>query len=114
MTGVQTCALPIYRLWTITAVGEVEVEPEPQPDGIDDLDGAIDFALAYDPVSGRLHFGADDLSALRFTVRLYDSSGRLQRTFRACDGTTLAGLPRGLYLVTWELDGRRRTIKFNR
>lgn len=102
------------RLWTITAVSNVEVEPEPEPDGIDDFSGAIDYALAYDPASGRLHFGADDLSALRFTVRLYDSAGRLQRTFRASDGTTLSGLPRGLYLVTWELNGRRRTIKFNR
>lgn len=102
------------RLWTITTVGNVEVGPEPQPDGLDELDGAIDYALAYDPTSGRLHFGADDLSALRFTVRVYDSAGRLQRTFRASDGTSLAGLPRGLYLVTWELNGRRRTVKFNR
>ena len=97
------------RLWNITAVGTVE----PDPDAIDKLNG-VDYALAYDPNSGYLHFGTDNISALKFTVRLYDSSGRLQRTFRACDGTTLADLPRGLYIVTWELNGRRRTVKFNR
>ena len=95
------------RLWNITAVGIVD------PDAINTIEGDIDYALAYDPGSGRLHFGADDISALRFTVRLYDSSGRLQRTFRACDGTTVTGLPHGLYIVTWELNGRRRTVKFS-
>ena len=98
------------RLWDITAVGAIG----PDIDAIDNINGDIDFALAYDPYSGRLHFGTDDINALRFTVRLYDSTGRLQRTFRACDGTTLANLPRGLYIITWELNGRRRTVKLNR
>ncbi|MBR5052471.1 MAG: T9SS type A sorting domain-containing protein, partial [Bacteroidaceae bacterium] len=98
------------RLWDITAVDAIG----PDIDAIDNINGDIDFALAYDPYSGRLHFGTDDINALRFTVRLYDSTGRLQRTFRACDGTTLANLPRGLYIITWELNGRRRTVKLNR
>ena len=98
------------RLWDITAVGEIW----PDIDGIKNIDGDIDYALAYDPYSGRLHFGTDDISSLRFTVYLYDSTGRLQRTFRACDGTTLANLPHGLYIITWELNGRRRTVKLNR
>ncbi len=97
------------RMWRIDAVGNVEVEPDPQLDGIALPD--FDYALAYDPVSQRLHFGADDLSALSFTVQVYDSHGRLLRTFRASDGTSLANLPRSLYLVTWTLDGRRRTVK---
>ena len=94
------------RLWSIMDVAPVI------PTSIDHFDSTIDFALAYDPQSGRLHFGADDLSALTFTVSVYDRGGRLVRSFRASDGTTLAGLPRGLYLVTWTLDGRRRTVKF--
>ncbi|MBO4550257.1 MAG: RICIN domain-containing protein, partial [Bacteroidaceae bacterium] len=96
------------RLWDVEAVGSVN------PDIIDNIDVNIDYALAYDPGSGRLHFGTDDISLLRFPVRLYDSAGRLQRTFRACDGTTLADLPHGLYVVTWELNGRRRTVKVSR
>ena len=98
------------RLWDITAVGTVD----PDPDAINNINGDIDYALAYDPYSGRLHFGTDDINTLRFIVYLYDSTGRLQRTFRACDGTTLANLPRGLYIITWELNGRRRTVKLNR
>ena len=94
------------RLWNIAAVGTVD------PDAIEEIEGDIDYALAYDPSSGRLHFGADDMKALRFTVRLYDSSGRLQRTFCACDDTNVLGLPRGLYLITWEFEGRRCTVKF--
>ena len=96
------------RLWNIEAVGSLH------PDIIDRIDCNIDYALAYDPGSARLHFGTDDISQLRFSVRLYDSSGRLQRTFRACDGLSLSDLPHGLYIVTWEHNGRRRTVKFNR
>ena len=96
------------RLWDFEAVDAVE------PDISNNIDFGIDYALAYDPGSGRLHFGTDDISALRFTVYLYDGTGRLQRTFRACDGTTLADLPHGLYIITWELNGRRRTVKVNR
>ncbi len=94
------------RLWAITDVAPVI------PTSIDHFDSTIDFALAYDPQSGRLHFGADNLSALTFAVSVYDHAGRLVRSFRASAGTTLAGLPRGLYLVTWTIDGRRRTVKF--
>ena len=100
------------RLWTITAVGEVEVEPEPEPDGISVVD--IDYALAYDPSASRLHFGSDDLSALTFTARVYDSGGRLVRQFRAAEGASLADLPRGLYIVSWTWQGRQRSVKFNR
>jgi len=84
------------------------------PDAINNLDGDIDYALAYDPSSRRLHFGADDIRALRFAVRIYDSAGRLQRTFQACDGMSLINLPPGLYIITWELNGRRHTVKVNR
>ncbi|MBR1681873.1 MAG: CotH kinase family protein [Bacteroidaceae bacterium] len=100
------------RMWYIQAVGEVE-EPDDPTVGIDDL-ASLDYALAYDPLSGRLHFGSDNLSDLRFPVRVYDRSGRLLQTFRACDGTSLSALPRGLYLVTWEFEGRRHTVKLTR
>lgn len=105
-------AISNNRLWLITEVGNVEPEPDPQPDGIDTFD--LDYALAYDPTSGRLHFGADDLSQLTFSVRVYDASGHLLRTFRANEGTNLSALPRGLYLVTWTWQGRQRTVKLKK
>ena len=99
------------RLWRIEEVGNA-LTPDPEPDGISVAD--IDYALAYDPQSSRLHFGADDISLLTFSANVYDSSGRLLRRFRAADGTSLADLPRGLYIVTWNWQGRQRTVKLQR
>ncbi len=111
-TSNERNATSANRLWSITAVGEVNAEPDPEPDGISAAD--IDYALAYDPSACRLHFGSDDLAALTFTARIYDSGGRLVRQFRATDGITLADLPRGLYLVSWKWQGHQRTVKFTR
>ncbi len=94
------------RLWRIEVVGSVPTDPTTDVERLD-----VDYALAFDPQSARLHFGADDLSALAFEVRVYDSNGRLLRRFRASEGTSLAGLPHGLYLVTWTWQGRQRTVK---
>ena len=92
------------RMWAITPVADVV-------DGIEEMLGeCVDYALAYDPTGQRLHFGSDEV--LGFTVRLYDQSGRLLRTFRASDGCSLQGLPRGLYIVTWKHDNKVRSVKF--
>lgn len=102
------------RKWRIEEVGKVEPVDPDDPDnpsvGIADL-SEVDYALAYDPQSGRLHFGSDNLEALTFPVRIYDHSGRLVRTFRASAGTSLSSLPRGLYLITWTFAAHRRTVK---
>lgn len=112
------------RQWTLTPVAEVEQEEK--PDGIENIytnghesneeraNGECDYALAYDPTGDRLHFGASDPSQLTFTVRLYDRSGRLLRTFRASDECSLLGLPRGLYIVSWHFDGRQHSVKFTK
>ena len=104
-----------------TAFAGLWVQSAPDPDNhtpddlqnLDDDDCLPDYALAYDPQSGRLHFGSDNLDALTFMVRIYDHSGRLIRTFRACDGTQLSDLPHALYLITWIDSGRQRTVKLN-
>lgn len=99
------------RLWRIEAVANVPDHDDP----VTRIEAsAFDYALAYDPQSGRLHFGADDISLLTFPVRIYDTSGHLIRTFRASDGTNLSELPRGLYIVTWTWQGRQRSVKLNR
>ncbi len=108
-TSDERNAVSNNRLWFIEIVGTVPNNPATSIDGLD-----LDYALAYDPQTARLHFGADDLSALDFDVRVYDRSGRLLRRFHAPEGTSLADLPRGLYLVTWTWQGRQRTVKVNR
>lgn len=100
------------RMWNIQAVAHLN-DPDDPIVGIGHP-GIYEYALAYDAQSDRLHFGSDDLSALRFPVRVYDRGGRLVRSFRASDGAILTGLPRGLYIVTWIESGRQRTVKFTR
>lgn len=100
------------RMWRIDAVAEVEKD-DPNIPG-DGITGTLDYALAYNPGSDYLHFGADDLTQLAFTVRLYHISGRLVRTFRAADGCHLTGLPRGTYIVSWQFQGRQRAVKFTK
>ena len=111
------------RKWRIEEVGKVAPDDPVDPDDPDDPDNPsvgiadlseVDYALAYDPQSGRLHFGSDDLVALTFPVRVYDRSGHLVRTFRASAGTSLAALPRGLYIITWTAASRRHTVKLLR
>ncbi len=132
-TSNERDAVSNNRLWRIEEVGQVpepdpepepepdpdpepepepDPNPEPEPDGISVAD--IDYALAYDPLSARLHFGADDLSQLAFTAKVYDGNGRLLRSFRASEGTSLSDLPHGLYIVTWTWQGRQRTVKLMR
>ncbi len=84
-----------------------------QEDGLHDLAQRLqqDYALAFEPASGRLHFGADDLNTLAFTVRIYNAAGQPVRNFRASQGTNLSDLPAGLYVITWQVNGRRRTVK---
>ncbi len=95
------------RLWTIEGVDEY-------PDAIIDTPQTADtdYALAYNPTDDLLHFGAEDRSALTFTVRLYDAAGRLVRNFRAQEECSLRGLPQGLYTVSWTVRRRQRSVKF--
>lgn len=94
------------RMWRINPVADYT-------DAIENL-GDIDYALAYNPTSDLLHFGSDDLSTLNFVVRLYDQSGRLLRTFKASDGCSLTSLPHNIYIVSWDVCGQRRSVKFSK
>ena len=76
------------------------------------VNGQCDYALAYDAAGSRLHFGADNPSALTFAVHVYDRSGRQVRTFRASESCDVSALPRGLYIVSWRIQGRQHSVKF--
>lgn len=83
----------------------VDAIESPQP-------AETDYALAYNLSGDYLHFGAEDPAALTFMAHLYDGAGRLVRTFRASEGCSLQRLPRGLYTVSWTIQGRQRSVKF--
>jgi len=95
------------RLWTLAVVDSIAADDQ----GIPQMP-ALDYALAYDPTAKRLHFGADDLTVLQFEAQVYDAAGRPLLRFRAQDGASVAHLPRGLYIVAWQWQGRRHTAKF--
>lgn len=94
------------RLWTLEEVDRVPtaIEEPRMPD--------VAYALAYDPTSRFLHFGADDLSQLKFEAQVYDAAGRPRLRFNAEEGCSVANLPRGLYVVAWQWQGSRHTAKF--
>jgi hypothetical protein len=99
------------RQWVITLVDRLP-EEEPHPDAIQGP--RADYALAYDQQGQRLHFGGDEPSQLTFPVTLYNQAGAAVLRFRACDGANLRSLPRGIYIVSWKLDGRQRAVKFSK
>ena len=101
------------RMWRIEYADSLVINPTGLDEAPSDTYG-IDYALAYDPVSGRLHFGADDISLLTFNVQVYDQTGRCLITFRASEGTYISQLPRGIYVIAWTVEGKRRSVKLQR
>lgn len=93
------------RLWTIKPIDKIEET------GIGNLQdkASLEYALAYDPHSQRLHFGCDDLSTLTFLVSVYDQAGHRILQFPASQGCSVDHLPKGLYIVTWYDQGHHST-----
>ena len=91
------------RLWRIEPVANSVDTP------VDEV--GVDYALAYDPVAKRLHFGADRREDLGFRVVVYNSSGRRVGTFRASDDFSLLPYPAGLYVVSWTSGQRQHSVK---
>ena len=94
------------RLWYITAGEELESEPDAiaavEPD---------EYALGYNPQTKTLHFGAETPEQLAFQARVYAVNGTLVRTFVASEECSLADLPKGIYIITWNVSGKTRSTK---
>ena len=98
------------RLWTITPVDKME---ETSIGNLEDK-ASLEYALAYDPSTRELHFGADDAAALGFTARVFDLSGRPVGSFRSDERFSMASMPAGVYVVVWQHGGRTHAVKFGR
>jgi len=94
------------RLWTLTTSDPIPIDDT----GIHDI-GNIpqEYALAYDQHNLRLHFGSDNVADLTFMVTVYDASGHQIVQFPASEGCSVAHLPKGLYIVSWNYRGRHST-----
>lgn len=98
------------RLWRIEATG---IPLDNTGTDIEAVESA-DYALAYDPVLQRLHFGADSSTHLGFMVDVYQLNGRQVGRFRADETFNMGSLSTGFYVVTWTVDGRQRSVKFHK
>lgn len=99
------------RLWYITPTRTTIPE---ELTGIRDIEPA-DYALAYNPESHELHFGAEDATLLqRITARVYTAGGVLVGSFRADERFNMTTQPHGIYIVMWQCGGQKRSAKFVR
>lgn len=96
------------RLWYITpsveittGISTVNVEPE-------------NYALAYNKDEQLLHFGSDTPESLTFKVSVYDINGKLLGTFAANEYYSVSNLPSGVYIITWHVGGKTRSIKLKK
>lgn len=97
----------LNRLWLLKA-------DEDHPLGIAVIVEPDNYALAYDPFTHELHFGAADVESLRFTARVFDLAGRLIGSFPASGRFSMASEPSGVYVVTWQVSGKTRSVKFSK
>lgn len=92
----------------------------PEPVGDDIMDGIasagsgdVEFRITYDPVSQHviLRLPADAASQSG-EICVYDIQGQLQGRGNAQSPISVSHLPAGVYVVGWNVQGHRRSIKF--
>lgn len=97
------------RLWYIIPSSELPDDAN----GIQPIEPE-EYALAYNPASQTLHFGAEMPEQLSFYTRITDLSGKTIRTFRANEVCSIADLPAGIYIVSWSVGGKIRSTKLRK
>ena len=73
-----------------------------------------EYALAYNPMTQELHFGAEQPELLTFPVRVFTAGGQLVATFHANERLSMNNRPAGIYIVNWTVGGKRRSVKFRK
>lgn len=99
----------LNRLWFVVPNGSLPVVPTsiemPEPE---------DYALAYNPMTQTLHFGSETPEALTFTATVTALNGSRIGTFTANEEFSMATTPTGVYIVTWKVGGKMRSVKFRK
>lgn len=98
------------RLWYITSTREKVPE---EMTGIPEVDD-IDYILAYNKDSHLLRFAAETPGKLNFTATLYTANGQAVTRFRADQEVDMSIHPAGIYIVTWNYNGKKNSVKFVR
>jgi hypothetical protein len=99
----------LNRLWYIVDNGGL-------PDELTGIEAAVpdEYALAYNPVFQILHFGSSQPESLTFTVHVVALNGMPVGSFVANEQFSMADQPSGIYIVSWKVNGKTRSVKFRK
>ena len=83
-------------------------------DDIASASGDEEYRVGFDPVTGHivLHTKAD-ASKVSSMIAVYDTNGCIVGRGDAETPVSVAQLPDGIYIISWNVGGTRRSIKFN-
>ena len=98
------------RMWILEPSSALPAEIT----GVEYFTEPEEYALAYNQQTKTLHFGSETPAELKFPVRVYNASGRLMGTFLANEQFSMAAYPQGIYIATWNVSGKTRSVKFSR
>lgn len=98
------------RMWILEPSSALPAEIT----GVEYFTEPEEYALAYNQQTKTLHFGSETPAELKFPVRVYNASGRLMGTFLANEQFSMAAYPQGIYIATWNVSGKTRSVKFQR
>lgn len=101
----------LNRLWYIIPGEELPFTEPEEPDAIANIEPE-EYALAYNADTQTLHFGSETPEALVFIANVFDANGRKVCTFRAGETCSVAELPKGVYIVSWNFGNKVRSAKF--
>ena len=111
----STSALPIDTIVPVDTIPNDTIVPvDTIPNSIEYYEEPTEYALAYNQQTKTLHFGSETPEKLTFPVHVFNASGRLVGVFRADEQYSMETCPKGIYMATWYVSGKRRSVKFIR
>ena len=108
-TSDENNATKTTRQWYLTK-GEL-------PNGIASADEEpdVDYRVGYDPARQEILLHAPmDIAASDCVILVYDIQGKIIGKGDALTPVSMANHPAGIYVVTWNVHGSRRSIKFQK
>ena len=96
------------RQWYIAEADEL-----PDEDPIAMLESEVDYRITYNPASEEVLIRIPtDAKNREGVIRLYDMQGRHINTGTIEQPISMAGMPRGIYMLRWTVQGHSRSLKF--
>lgn len=82
--------------------------------GINAPDNDIEYHISYDPYSATLHFIAHSDDELHGDASIVNIDGRVMMNFVPAESIDVSSLTKGMYILTWKIGSKTRTLKFVR